>query len=166
MRSKGANGVGRFSVELEVANYGDLTLTQRGLMPPDEVRRETIQGVVDSGATKLVLPEDVVKRLGLPLGDPVNVRYADGRKARARGQGSFRPAPGTRWRVHGHQRTETRDGPGWSDRARRPRPPGRLRSPAGRSPRPERRDLRDRVNARFQGPEDVPRLPCKKSTTR
>ena len=77
--------MGRFSVELEVANYGDLALAQRGLLPPDQVRRETIQGVVDSGATKLVLPEAVVKRLGLPLGDPLNVRNADGRKVRRRG---------------------------------------------------------------------------------
>jgi len=80
MRAKGANGVGRFSVELEVANYGDLTLVQRGLLAPDRVRRETIQGVVDSGATKLVLPEAVVKRLGLPLGGKVKVKYADGRR--------------------------------------------------------------------------------------
>ena len=40
--------------------------------------------MVDSGATKLVLPEAVVKRLGLPLGDKVKVRYADGRKAQRR----------------------------------------------------------------------------------
>jgi len=85
MAAKGANGVGRFSVEIEVANYGDLTLMQRGLMPPDQVRRETIQGVVDSGATKLVLPQAVVKRLGLPLGDKINVRYADGRQAQREG---------------------------------------------------------------------------------
>jgi len=32
--------------------------------------------------TKLVLPEEVVKRLGLPLGDFVTVRYADGRQAK------------------------------------------------------------------------------------
>ncbi len=81
MPAKGANGVGRFSVELEVANYGDITLLQRGLLPPDQVRREMIQGVVDSGATKLVLPEAVVKRLGLPLGAKVKVKYADGRRA-------------------------------------------------------------------------------------
>ncbi len=74
MPAKGANGVGRFSVELEVANYGDITLLQRGLLPPDQVRREMIQGVVDSGATKLVLPEAVVKRLGLPLGAKVKVK--------------------------------------------------------------------------------------------
>ncbi len=32
MVAKGANGVGRFSVEIEVANYGDLALMQRGLL--------------------------------------------------------------------------------------------------------------------------------------
>ncbi|MFI5456757.1 MAG: clan AA aspartic protease [Isosphaerales bacterium] len=81
MPAEGAKRVGRVSVELEVANYGDLTLMDRGLLPPDQVRRETIQGVVDSGATKLVLPQAVVKRLGLPLGNKIFVRYADGRQA-------------------------------------------------------------------------------------
>jgi predicted aspartyl protease len=84
MRAKGANGEGRFSVEIEVANYGDLTLVDRGMLPAEKVRRETIRGVVDSGATKLVLPQAVAKRLGLPLGDQVNVRYADSRRARRR----------------------------------------------------------------------------------
>ena len=84
MRSSGANTVGRVSVEFEVANYGDLTLADRGLLPADQVRRETIQGIVDSGATKLVLPEAVVKRLGLTPGGGVKVRYADGRQAKAR----------------------------------------------------------------------------------
>ena len=82
MRPKGANGVGRFSVEIEIANNDDLALMRRGLLPQDQVRRETIQGVVDSGATKLVLPEDIVTRLGLPLGSPVKVRYADGRRVK------------------------------------------------------------------------------------
>ncbi len=85
MQAKGANGVGRFSVELEIANKDDLALARRGLLPPDQVRRETIHGVVDSGATKLVLPQAVVKRLGLPLGDKIKVRYADGRKVQREG---------------------------------------------------------------------------------
>jgi predicted aspartyl protease len=84
MEIRGGNGVGRFSVESEVVNYGDLILARRGLLPPEQVRRQSIQGLVDRGATKLVLPEAVVKRLGLPLGDPVKVRYADGRRARRR----------------------------------------------------------------------------------
>jgi predicted aspartyl protease len=84
MRSEGVHSVGRFTVEVEVGNYGDLELMRRGLLPPDQVRRETIRGVVDSGATKLVLPEAVVKRLGLPLSDRIRVKYADGRKAQRR----------------------------------------------------------------------------------
>jgi len=85
MRTRGANGVGRISVELEVANSDDLALMYRGLLPPDQVRRETISGLVDSGATKLVLPQAVVKRLGLRLGDPIQVRYADGRSIQRAG---------------------------------------------------------------------------------
>ena len=84
MRAKGGNGVGRFSVEIEVANNDDLALMRRGLLPKDQVRRETIEGLVDSGATKLVLPEAVVKRLGLSPGNSVKVRYADGRRATRR----------------------------------------------------------------------------------
>jgi hypothetical protein len=84
MRVKGANSVGRFSVDLEVANKDDLALVRRGLLSPDQVRRETIRDVADSGAAKLVLPEAVVRRLGLPLGDPIKVRYADGRRGRRR----------------------------------------------------------------------------------
>ncbi len=84
MPTEGAKRVGRFSVEFEVANYEDLALMHRGLLPPDQVRRETIQGMVDSGATKMVLPEAVVRRLGLPLGDKVKVRYADGRRTQRR----------------------------------------------------------------------------------
>jgi hypothetical protein len=36
--------------------------------------------VLADKATKLVMPQAVVKRLGVPLADPVLVRYADGRK--------------------------------------------------------------------------------------
>jgi hypothetical protein len=85
MRARGGTGVGRFSVEFEVANNDDLIRAQDGTLPPDQVRQETIQGVVDSGATKLVLPQAVVKRLGLRLGDPILVRYADGRTVQRAG---------------------------------------------------------------------------------
>lgn len=84
MRTKGANSVGRITVDVEVANNDDLALVRRGMLPPDQIRRETIPGVVDSGAAMLVLPQTVVERLGLPLGNQVLVRYADGRRGRRR----------------------------------------------------------------------------------
>lgn len=80
MRTIG-NRVGRFKVDFEIANYGDMAMAKRGLLPKDQVRRQIISGVVDPGAFKLVLPEAVVKKLGLPLGEKIKVRYADGRRA-------------------------------------------------------------------------------------
>lgn len=85
MRVKGGNEMGRFSVQIEVANNDDLALVRRGVLPEDQVRRRTIRAIVDSGATKLVLPESLVKELGLPRGDKIKVRYADGRTAERRG---------------------------------------------------------------------------------
>jgi predicted aspartyl protease len=84
MRAKGANGVGRITIDVEVVNNDDLALMYRGMLQADQVRRETIPGVVDSGAAMLVLPHGVVKRLGLRLGNEVKVRYADGRRGRRR----------------------------------------------------------------------------------
>lgn len=73
--------MGRVTVELEVSNYDDLALVRRGLLPVDEVRRQTVQAVVDSGAAKLVLPQTVVRQLGLPLAPKIKVKYADDRVA-------------------------------------------------------------------------------------
>lgn len=84
MRTIGANGMGRVNVDVEIVNNDDLALMYRGMLQPDQVRRETIPGVVDSGAAMLVLPQAVVTRLGLRLGNQVLVRYADGRRGRRR----------------------------------------------------------------------------------
>jgi predicted aspartyl protease len=67
-----------------VANNEDLVRAKDGTLPRDRVRRMTISGVVDPGAAMLVLPQAVVKQLGLPLGDKIKVRYADGRRAQRR----------------------------------------------------------------------------------
>jgi predicted aspartyl protease len=81
MKAKGANGVGRFTVDFEVANHGDMVKARDGLLAPDKVRRLSISGVVDSGATRLVLPAKVVKQLGLPVKGKVKVRYANNQTA-------------------------------------------------------------------------------------
>jgi predicted aspartyl protease len=73
--------VGRFAIQFEVANQGDIVKARDGLLQPDKVRRLTISGVVDSGATRLVLPEKVVKQLGLPYRGKVKVRYANNQTA-------------------------------------------------------------------------------------
>ena len=73
--------MGRFAVEFEVVNRADVNLAQRGYIAAEAVRRVRLQGVVDTGATRLVLPLKVVLQLGLEATGKVSVRYADGRRA-------------------------------------------------------------------------------------
>ncbi|HJT79283.1 MAG TPA: retroviral-like aspartic protease family protein [Gemmataceae bacterium] len=73
--------MGRFSVEFVISNHRDVVAAELGNIPPDQVRRATLQGLVDTGATYLVLPAAVVKQLGLPRTSRMKVRYADGRQA-------------------------------------------------------------------------------------
>ena|SRR5687767_13089855 len=73
------SNVGRFSVEFDVANNIDLVQASLGNIPPEQVRRMTINGLVDSGATRLILPSSVAKKLGLPKVGQTKTKYADGR---------------------------------------------------------------------------------------
>jgi hypothetical protein len=75
------NGVGRFLVDIVVSNNSDVERADQGQLPPDQIRREVVPAVVDTGAVKLCLPQAVVERLGLSVGKGhVAVRYADGRR--------------------------------------------------------------------------------------
>jgi clan AA aspartic protease len=90
MLAKEAKKEGRFSVEVEVSNYEDVAAFRRKKLKPDQVRRVTIKGVVDTGAARFVLPKAVVDQLGLPEGDKIKVRYADGRTTkRAMAEGAY-----------------------------------------------------------------------------
>ena len=73
--------MGRFSVEVELTNSDDLVRVKIGIIPAEKVRRVRIRGVVDSGATRLVIPESVAQTLGLEVAESVKVTYADGRTA-------------------------------------------------------------------------------------
>jgi clan AA aspartic protease len=84
MVTTGAKGAGRIHIDVEVTNNDDLALVSHGLLQPDQVRRDRIRGIVDSGAATLVLPEAVVKQLGLRLANKVKVRYAAGRRVQRR----------------------------------------------------------------------------------
>lgn len=71
--------MGRFAVDVELANYADLARADAGDIPADQVRRVRIRGVVDTGATRLVIPEQVAQALGLATTGQAGVRHADGR---------------------------------------------------------------------------------------
>jgi clan AA aspartic protease len=81
-RDERNGAVGRFHVDLELANNEDMILSKSGHLDPSKVRRAHIPAVVDTGAVSLVLPKAVVEQLGLPQAGTVKVRYADQRRAK------------------------------------------------------------------------------------
>lgn len=68
-------------VTMTLTNPTDLQQAERGWMARDRVRRVTGQGLLDTGASGLILPADMVQRLGLRARGTRRVRYADGRIA-------------------------------------------------------------------------------------
>ncbi len=73
--------MGRFSVEFKLANSIDVADVRRGMLAAEKVRQTTIQGVVDTGATRLVIPASVAAQLGVREVGETRVRYADKRTA-------------------------------------------------------------------------------------
>jgi clan AA aspartic protease len=59
-------------------NNTDLENADRGLIPPGAVRQITLDALVDTGATTLVIPEDAARALGLSVIGHRPVTLADG----------------------------------------------------------------------------------------
>ena len=74
--------MGRVAVEFSVVNNRDRVLADLGVIPESAIRRVTLRGVVDTGATRLVLPASAVEALGLEPSSEVTVRHADRRAAK------------------------------------------------------------------------------------
>ncbi|MBI1988047.1 MAG: retroviral-like aspartic protease family protein [Nitrospinae bacterium] len=73
--------MGDVYVEITLENYIDRILVKRGYLEPEKIRVEKVKVLADSGSTMLVLPQDLVERLGLELtSEKVIVTYADERK--------------------------------------------------------------------------------------
>lgn len=68
-------------VYIQLENYADRVLAEHGYLEPNKIRSEKIKVLADSGCTMLVLPQDLVEKLGLKITEKkVIVTYADERK--------------------------------------------------------------------------------------
>ena len=72
--------MGEIVVDIGLENVHDRGQVEGGSRAESEVRRETIKAVADTGAVMLALPQEVVRRLGLPFVSTVATTYADGRR--------------------------------------------------------------------------------------
>jgi clan AA aspartic protease len=71
--------MGKVMQRIKLVNSYDEERALQGALPADQVRSLEIEALVDTGATMLVLPADVVEKLGVRILGHRNVRYADGR---------------------------------------------------------------------------------------
>jgi len=72
--------MGRVVAQVEISNLSDDDKCEEGVIRPDQVRRITIEALVDTGSTLLCLPEDQIKKLGLKFYRESISKIASGQK--------------------------------------------------------------------------------------
>lgn len=72
--------MGEISVRTELENVVDRVNWEDGRIPESAIRSYELDATVDTGAVMLVLPQNVVEKLGLKNRRTVIVSYADERK--------------------------------------------------------------------------------------
>ena len=137
--------VGEIRASVTLENIGDRENVYRGHCVEADVRRTTVEGVVDTGAVSLVIPEEIATELGLRHRGTRTVVYADERRERPPGDKGHDRDREPRDGHRGHHRSGREPSPDRAGRARNARPHRRLQqpdagaAPSGRaSPRPAR----------------------------
>jgi predicted aspartyl protease len=80
LRSSSEGTMGKIMQKISLANADDEAVCRRGLLSEEKVRRIELEALVDTGATMLSIPEDLIQQLGLPLLRRATTRYGDGRR--------------------------------------------------------------------------------------
>ena len=71
--------LGKVTTKITITNQIDQTLAERGFIPAEQIRSITLDDVlVDTGATRLCLPKNIILDLGLPFQGEVDVKIATG----------------------------------------------------------------------------------------
>lgn len=79
MQIKSNNEMGKVFATLTIVNRADQILAEAGVIPEDQIRSITLKNVlVDTGATTLCLPQEVIAKLGLKILKEVDVATAMG----------------------------------------------------------------------------------------
>ncbi|MBF0236295.1 MAG: clan AA aspartic protease [SAR324 cluster bacterium] len=71
--------MGKLIVKAKLTNAGDVAVAERGFISKEQIRSVEINGLIDTGAVLVSLPENIVNELGLPVVDHRPVKYANGK---------------------------------------------------------------------------------------
>ena len=70
--------MGEVRTHVTIRNAGDEAMRRRGLLPEDQVRRVTVEAIVDTGAVRSCIPVDLMEQLGLETLRHINAQMAIG----------------------------------------------------------------------------------------
>jgi len=70
--------MGRTTEKVKIANFGDQLKAAEGIIKHSDIRTAEVEAIVDTGATYLCLPPEVIQRLGLVFHTEVVVATANG----------------------------------------------------------------------------------------
>lgn len=70
--------MGEVRTHVTIRNAGDEAMRRRGLLPEDQVRRVTVEAIVDTGAVRSCIPVDLMEQLGLETLRHINAQMANG----------------------------------------------------------------------------------------
>ena len=72
--------MGEIRAKVTLENAGDREYFRRGDRAEPDIRRTTVEGIVDTGAVSLVIPQEIASELGLRNWGTRTVVYADERR--------------------------------------------------------------------------------------
>ncbi|MGL5061627.1 MAG: hypothetical protein ACRC62_16785 [Microcoleus sp.] len=71
--------MGKVTTTITITNRVDQILAERGFIPANEIRSITLHDVlVDTGATRLCLPAEIISQLGVTFAGEIEVKTAVG----------------------------------------------------------------------------------------
>jgi clan AA aspartic protease len=71
--------MGHIHASIELINATDLELARRGQMDPDDVRKITVNAMVDTGALMMAINENIQEYLQLPIVETRRLDLANGK---------------------------------------------------------------------------------------
>ena len=72
--------MGTVYAELILKNERDIINYEQGLIPEKDIRSATVQAVVDTGSTDMIIPEALREKLGLGIKGETLTRIANGQR--------------------------------------------------------------------------------------
>ena len=72
--------MGEIRATVHLENKEDRTLYKKGIIKKEEVRQMELDALVDTGAVMILLPQDIVEKLGLEIFDKTVVTLANEEK--------------------------------------------------------------------------------------